>query len=168
MLYFAFPGCFNPPTLAHLAIAKSILKKYPDSKVIFIPVSDYYLKKDLAPAKDRCQMLKLVVGKNMIISDIEIKSKFQPKTLVTLNKLKRNYPNLRLLIGSDNYRRIKTWYHYQTLLKKYSPEIVKRNSSRLLTISSSKIRSLIKRGQSCSRYLDSKVIKYINDHRLYR
>lgn len=43
-----FGGCFNPPTIAHINLAKKVLEKCNLDKLIFVPIGDFYSKKDLA------------------------------------------------------------------------------------------------------------------------
>ena len=54
-----FGGSFNPPTNVHINLAKNLVKDKIVEKVIFVPVGDYYSKKDLIPANYRYTMLKL-------------------------------------------------------------------------------------------------------------
>lgn len=54
-----FGGCFNPPTNAHIYLAKKVLKECKLDKVIFVPVGDFYNKKELISAEHRYNMLKI-------------------------------------------------------------------------------------------------------------
>ena len=187
-MYIAFPGCFNPPTYTHFAIAKYVSQYFNNAKIIFIPVSDKYSKWNLISSKHRLKMLKSIKDSSFIISNIETRSKTQPKTLNTLNKFK--YKKIRLLIGSDNLSNLKSWYQYEEIIKKYQPIIVERgqdNASQIIdkyypkykkffTIikgiihsddSSTFIRENIQRGFNCHYYLPNKIIKYIKKNNLY-
>lgn len=54
-----FGGSFNPPTVAHINLAKQVLEEMNEiEKVIFVPVSTKYNKKGLAPDEVRLNMLK--------------------------------------------------------------------------------------------------------------
>jgi len=188
MHYIAFPGCFNPPTYTHFAIAKYVSQYFNNAKIIFIPVSDKYSKWSLVPSTHRLKMLKSIKDSTFIISDIEIKSKTQPKTLTTLNNLKQK--KLRLLIGSDNLLNLKSWYEYKEIIKKYKPIIVERgqdNAQKIITKyypqykqyftiikgiihsddSSTFIRENVQKGFDCHYYLPTKIIKYIKKNHLY-
>lgn len=187
-MYIAFPGCFNPPTYTHFAIANYVSEYFKGAKIIFIPVSDKYSKWHLIPSFHRLNMLKLVKNKNFIISNIEDKADIQPKTIETLAKL--NKKNVRLLIGSDNLLNLKSWYRYDDLIVKYNPIIVERgddDASKIIEThykkyaqhfevikgiihsddSSTFIRENIVKGQTCHYYLPDAIIKYIKDHHLY-
>ena len=41
-----FGGCFNPPSNIHINLAKNVINEYKLDKLIFVPVGDYYDKKD--------------------------------------------------------------------------------------------------------------------------
>jgi nicotinic acid mononucleotide adenylyltransferase len=86
-MYIAFPGCFNPPTYTHFAIANYVSQYFNNAQIIFIPVSDKYSKWQLVPSAHRLNMLKSIKDSSFIISDIEINCDVQPKTLTTLDKL---------------------------------------------------------------------------------
>ena len=188
MSYIAFPGCFNPPTYTHFAIAAYVSRYFKGAKIIFIPVSDKYSKWSLVSSKHRLAMLKLVKNSNFIVSDIEDKADTQPKTIETLAKL--NKKNIRLLIGSDNLKLLNTWYKYEELIEKYHPIIVERGDDDAMDIiktkyqkhkqyfdvikgiihsddSSTFIRNNIAKGFDCEFYLPSTIIRYIKKHHLY-
>ncbi len=59
-----FGGCFNPPTNAHINLAKKALKECNLDKVIFVPVGDFYDKKELELAKHRYNMLEIACKRN--------------------------------------------------------------------------------------------------------
>jgi nicotinate-nucleotide adenylyltransferase len=188
MSYIAFPGCFNPPTYTHFAIAAYVSQYFNGAKIIFIPVSDKYSKWNLIDSKHRLAMLKLIKNKNFLVSDIETKYDTQPKTIQTLAKL--NQKNIRLLIGSDNLLNLKSWYKYEELIIKYKPIIVERgadNAQKIINTlypkykqsfeiikgiihsddSSTFIRDNVIKGFNCDFYLPDKIIKYIKKHHLY-
>ena len=70
-----FGGSFNPPTNAHISLAKTALEKCKLDKIIFIPMGDFYGKQGLAKAKYRYEMLEIVckAEESFEVSDIEIK-----------------------------------------------------------------------------------------------
>ena len=84
-----FGGCFNPPTIAHIELAKKALAECNLDKVIFVPIGDFYKKKELAPARDRYNMLKIACEDidRIEVSDIEldIYLKFVEFTKGTMN-----------------------------------------------------------------------------------
>ena len=73
-----FGGSFNPPHKMHKNIAlKLIDNKYLD-KVIYVPTGDKYKKDDLVGAKDRYNMVKIMIkdNPNLLVSDYELKKFF--------------------------------------------------------------------------------------------
>lgn len=54
-----FGGCFNPPTNAHINLAKKALKECNLDKVIFVPIGNFYEKKELISGEHRYNMLKV-------------------------------------------------------------------------------------------------------------
>lgn len=91
-----FGGSFNPTTVAHISLAKQILKKIENvDKVIFVPVSTKYNKSGLAPDKERFSMLKKICDEeeNLEVSSIELDSNRQLYTIETLQAIKEQNPN---------------------------------------------------------------------------
>ncbi len=115
----AFGGSFNPPTIAHLAIIKEILKHNP-KRLILIPNGDkyhpFFETKKLASFSDRIAMCQLMVEElndvRIEISEIENKASFEG-TVNTLCKL--NHPVF--VMGSDCLETISNWIEYKTLVK---------------------------------------------------
>ncbi len=54
-----FGGSFNPPTNAHINLAKRALEECELDKVIFVPIGDFYEKAGLVSGKHRYNMLKI-------------------------------------------------------------------------------------------------------------
>jgi len=104
-------------------------------------------------------------------------------TIDTLNFLKKKYPDFifKLLLGEDNFLKIKFWKNYSRILKNYEIIIYPRNNSKskssinrtiklddeLIDISSSKIRQKIKLGLSIRKYVPSKINELIKDKSYY-
>ncbi len=91
-----FGGAFNPPTIAHINLAKQVLKKIENiEKVIFVPVSTKYNKRELASDTDRYNMLKKVCEneEGLEVSSIELDSDRQLYTIETLQKIEEQNPN---------------------------------------------------------------------------
>lgn len=111
-----FPGTFNPIHLAHIKMAQIVLEKFNFDKIIFIPSHiPPHKSVDDNLAKHRYNMVKLVTDKNtkFEISDIEYKSEGKSYTLFTVKKIREEYcikDKLNLLIGTDAFKDIKSWY----------------------------------------------------------
>lgn len=93
-----FGGAFNPPSTAHLNLAKQLLENIKDAeKLLFLPVGYEYNKKDLISSYHRVSMLKLACEnkKNMDICTIEVENK-KLFTINTLDKVKEIYSSLKV------------------------------------------------------------------------
>ena len=91
-----FGGAFNPPTVAHIELAKQVLNGIENvEKVIFVPVSTKYNKSGLASDEDRFQMLKAICDEEegLEVSSIELDSNRQLYTIETLERMKEANPN---------------------------------------------------------------------------
>ncbi len=196
-MFAIYIGSFNPITKAHLSIAQASLT-FAD-KCIFVPVSDLYAKPSLqVKAEDRLNMIKCAIQDEprFEVNDIEIKvaeaTKHQNKSLETLRMLKAEYQeDLAFMIGADNLLQIKTWYHYQELLKEFQVIVISRDCNLVskiiekdaelkellslaillddinIDISSEKVRTAVANQQSIDEYVTPIVKKYIEVHELY-
>lgn len=104
-------GAFNPPHKGHLILAKKAKEILNLNKIIFIPYGKAPLKKkNLAPAKARFEMTKLLIEgkKDFEIEDYEIKKKGPAFTIETIKYLKKKYKNSQIfwIIGEDSLREI--------------------------------------------------------------
>ncbi len=184
-----FGGSFNPPHKMHKKIGLELIEKGYLDKVIYVPTGDKYQKNNLISAKDRYQMLTLMIQgeQYLFLSDYEI-NKNVVYTYQTLSHFKRKYPEdeIYFICGSDNLLRFNTWKNYSYILKKYKIIVIKRNNDQVdeivknnkniinadvtySNLSSTKIRNLIK---SCHKknlllYIDEKVMNYIEEKNLY-
>lgn len=134
-----FGGAFNPPTLAHINLAKQILDNLSNiKKIIFVPVSTKYNKSGLAEDKDRFNMLKTICKEfnNIEVSDIELKSSRQLFTIETLDKIQEQNKNKKIffIIGTDNLKQLDTWHNVDKLLEKYKVIVLKRNDDNISEI----------------------------------
>ena len=175
-----FGGSFNPPTVAHINLAKQILEKVENvEKVIFVPVSTKYNKRGLAPDEVRFDMLKNIcdIEKGLEVSSIELDSTRQLYTIETLEKIKeQNSGNdICFVLGTDNLKELETWHtadkllenfkmivlerdndnmesiiENNNLLKKYSQSFIKLKNIKKIELSASYIRELIKTKKSIS------------------
>ena len=110
-----FGGSFNPPTTAHLAIARTALERLPIRTLLVIPAGDHPHKRnhDMAPAADRLAMCRLAFQglPGAEVDDRELRRSGPSFTVDTLAELAAAAPGeqLFLLIGSDNLPLLPTW-----------------------------------------------------------
>ena len=69
-----FGGSFNPPTYAHINIAKASIEKLGLDKFFFVPVGNLYNKPDLIDEVYRYDMLKIACKNenNIFVEDMLI------------------------------------------------------------------------------------------------
>lgn len=121
-----FGGSFNPPTYAHLEIAKEALKQEKLDKFYFVPVGNTYKKPELMDEKYRYEMLEIMCNNegNIFVEDIEMK---QANTISTIEafemieeKYKKLYENIEIyyIMGADNFIKLPTWNDAEQLAQK--------------------------------------------------
>lgn len=116
-----FPGTFNPIHQAHLKMAEFVLQNFDIEKVIFIPAYIPPHKDiDKTMARHRLNMVKLATNsnQNFEVSDIEYKSEGKSYTLITVKNLIEKYNingKLNMIIGTDAFAKIRTWYKVDEL-----------------------------------------------------
>lgn len=127
-----YGGCFNPPTRAHIELAKKALKECNLDKIIFVPVGDLYSKEGMALGVHRYNMLKLACDgeEKLQVSDIEIKSNKDYKAidifeiLQDQNKENENF----FLMGADNLKNMFSWKESNKLVKDFNYIILDRGT----------------------------------------
>lgn len=180
-----FPGTFNPIHNAHIKMAEFALKKYGFEKIIFIPsYIPPHKNVDKELAQHRFNMVKLAISNNkrFEISDIEYKCEEKSYTLITVKKIIEEYnikERINLIIGTDAFKNIKSWYKVDELkllvhfivfprgmdniyskdFEGFSYEITKMNK---IDISSTDLRNFHK-----YEITEDKVKEYINRNELY-
>ena len=186
-----FGGCFNPPHKMHKNIALNLInKKYVD-KVIYVPTSDNYVKKELISLKHRYNMLKILFkdNSNILISNISQDNKYS-YTYEVLDYFKEKFKEdeIYFICGTDNLKELTTWKNYDYILNNYKLLIIDRDKKELANIikkyqkysnniiltdiktdiiSSSIIRKQIKENKDISKDIDQLVYDYILKNKLY-
>lgn len=177
-----FGGCFNPPTIAHLELAKLVLKEIKLDKIVFVPMSDFYKKKGLISQEHRLNMLKLLTKdeNQMEISNFEFDCKKRLYAVDAFKMIDQKYEGEKYFImGSDNYINIKRWKNSKEL-EKYNYIILDRlnrinlnqniklvSDNKFYNISSSKVRKDIFSGKDVSELITKDVYEYIKLNNLY-
>lgn len=118
-----FPGTFNPIHVAHLSVAQFALDYYGFDKIIFIP-SFIPPHKELNTnlSKHRLKMVELAVSTNskFEVSDIEYHLMGKSYTYNTVCTLINQYNidgKINMLIGTDAFEKIESWYRVDELKK---------------------------------------------------
>ncbi len=191
-----FGGSFNPIHRGHINLAVSVMKKLMLDKVIFIPsgLAPHKSSSEYADSADRLEMCRLATEEyeSFEVSDYEINKSGKSYSVYTVEHFRKIFPDdeLFLMVGSDMLLTFDTWFRYEDILKNAVLAAVSRNGNdfdelykmteRLsdlgrivvinndaITISSSKIRKMIKNNEDISCYLNGKVVKYIILKNLY-
>lgn len=191
-----FGGSFNPIHNGHINLAVSVKNELKLDKVIFIPsgTAPHKSSNEYASAEDRLKMCRLALEDydDFEISDYELCRQGKSYTVYTVRYFKQLYPydELVWMVGSDMLLTFDQWYEYREILGKVTLAAISRYGSDLnelyemseklslygkiivvnasaVTISSTKIRKMIKNNEDLSCYLNGKVVKYIMLKNLY-
>lgn len=193
--YGFFGGSFNPPTIAHEIIAKEIAKEFNLDKVYFVPVGDFYNKKDLIDERKRFEMLNLITDSNIDVLDIELKAKKSLQTIDAFNLInnKFNLSKNYFILGGDNLEKLHNWENAEKclnsniiaikrgkkiediiennkLLKLNKERIFIYNTNKLSNYSSTEVRNAIKNNNKeiLKEMLNEKVYSYVEKNMLYK
>ena len=127
-----FGGSFNPPTNAHINLAKKALEKCLIDKIIFVPMGDLYEKENLAKAQERYNMLKIICSKDnrLEVSDVELKINKNLTTIEAFRLIEKLYPDddKYFLMGADNFVKIVNWEESEQLINKYKYIVFEREN----------------------------------------
>lgn len=191
-----FGGTFNPPQLAHRKMLETVADMKDVSRVIVIPNNippHKTMDSRSADGADRLYMCRIMCGgiKKAVVSDIELKCEGKSYTVYTIEKLKKRYKDLWLLIGGDMVASFTSWYSYEKILQTAGIIAVRRpdvsdtdfdaavkdleskggritvTDAKMPQISSTEIRNLIRSGQSADGFLQPEVARFIKEKGLY-
>lgn len=126
-----FGGCFNPPTIAHIELAKLAIKEGNLDKLIFVPMGNCYPKNDLIDIKYRYEMLKIAIKneKNMEVSDMQFNQSSISYAIDSFLKIDKKYDAEKYFVmGEDNFKNIEKWKSSDEL-KKYKFIVFEREGN---------------------------------------
>lgn len=189
--YGVFGGSFDPVHYGHLLVAEEAAAQLDLRRVLFLPAfrPAHKRRRSLAGVEHRLAMLRLAVRGNprFEVSSLEASSGGVSYTVDTLSALaaKRNGP-LYFIMGQDSLEEFDTWRSPGTILRLARLVVVPRGDRDLpplrpalrrrtivlrsprVGISSSEIRSRIRRSRSVRYWTPDSVRAYIARHGLYR
>lgn len=179
-------GSFNPPHLGHILVAQQVLDFTHLDEVWFLPAFTHTFDKPLAPVSNRLEMAKLLHLPRTKVSTLEIDHHLDGNTINLVPILKEKYPHdqFTFIMGSDQLPYFTKWGNWEKLLDVLPFLIVPRasysfepmykgmsilNSPEFITtnISSSMVRSRIKKGLSIEYLVTKEVREYIKEMGLY-
>ena len=181
-------GTFNPPHFGHLALAEAAFYQLKLDRVIFIPAllpPHKTLRNDDPRLRYRMTVLACKGNPAFLVSRIELDRDAVSYSVDTLRELKKIYgahAEFFFLTGSDSLRELESWKENKKLLKLAHFVVARRPGFSIrgrkrditvidmpsLDISSSMIRSRVKKSLSIKRMVPGAVIKFIEDNRLYK
>lgn len=191
-----FGGSFNPPTYAHINVAKMSIEKFNLDAVYFVPVGNLYNKPSLIDENYRYKMLELICDDKIKVESIELGRKEPLNTLQAFELIEQKYKNTEnyYIMGADNFEKLPTWKNAKELIENYKYIIFERNGSnsksmidthgllkqnrdnfkflsveQYSNVSSGIIRKLIQNQnyEECEKYTRPEIVKYIKENKLY-
>ena len=178
-----FGGTFDPVHVGHLAIANAALDELALDRVYFVPARHSPLKQDgpIASAEDRIAMLAAATHDEtrFRVSPVELDRTGPSFTIDTLESLRDQGP-LFLILGSDAYADFERWREPARIRDlatiavaarpgaPNAPQGVRMLDLPLMDISSRELRARAARGRSLRYLVPEAVLRYIEEHRLYR
>ena len=123
----AFFGAFNPPTVAHIEVARCAMEATGREGVVYVPSKSVYIRdeqgKDFAFSDwQRLEMLRRAAESRpwMAVTDLELRSEEQPRTYDTLCRLRDEGYDPALLIGSDKLGELEhIWRHVEDIGREF-------------------------------------------------
>jgi len=185
-----FFGSFNPIHLGHMAIANYIIEFTEMDQLWFIisPHNPLKKKRTLLADYHRLELVQRAIGNdmNMRASDIEFSMPKPSYTIDTLAWLTDKFPGkeFSLIMGSDQLAHFHKWKNYAEIMNLYHRYVYPRSNvdndnlpfmenatlvnAPIIEISSSFIRSAIKKGKDVRHFLAREVWEYIDEMNFYR
>ena len=120
-----FGGAFDPPHLAHVALARAAIAQFALDALHVLPTGDAWHKsRPLNPAADRLAMTRLafegVPGcERVTVDDRELRRDGPTYTIDTLTGLRAEHPGAELLlqIGADQAAALQSWRRIGDILQ---------------------------------------------------
>lgn len=185
-----FGGTFNPVHAGHVKLVENFKDKLNLDKVLVIPTAQPPHKeaKELVSAEDRINMCRIAFSHIAEVSDIEISRGGKSYTVLTLEELKKIYPDdeFYFLVGSDMLLSFKRWYRWEDILSMCTLCATDRNNEESCRetdpeffrkiifcdfektiVSSTEVREKIERKEDVSHLISEEVFNYIKEKGLY-
>ncbi|WP_157264801.1 nicotinate-nucleotide adenylyltransferase [Azohydromonas aeria] len=189
-------GSFNPPHLAHLALARQARDELRLDEVRLLPAGRPWQKlaegRRIVDAPHRVAMLQLLLQgePGLAIDERELHRAGPSYTLDTVRELAAEVPGakLYLVVGQDQYARLHTWHGWQEILQRVTLAVAGRAGQAPrapvevaavahdietlalppMAVASTDIRERAARGEDLSSLVGSAVAAYIDQNALYR
>jgi nicotinate-nucleotide adenylyltransferase len=186
-----FGGTFDPPQLAHVALARSARDALALDELRWMPTGHPWQKTHpITPAAHRAEMVRLTIAgePGFVLERCEVERAGPTFTLQTVRELQQRDGPAQwvLVIGTDQYNNFHTWHGWRELIGLVTLAVAARSGVALqphaevartphlvvpwtpLTVSASDIRARVQRGESIAGLVADAVASYIDQHHLYR
>ena len=187
-------GTFDPPHLAHLALARSALQVLHLDELWWLPAGQPWQKagRSLADGVHRAAMVRLLIQDEprFCLDERELRRPGPTFTVDTVRECRAEHPGAAffLILGQDQYGRLDTWREWPALLGQVTLAVAARGGQqpmpspalavhphRLEVLplpdmpeSSTALREALTRGDDVSPMVGQAVAGYISRHHLYR
>ena len=187
-----FGGAFDPPHVAHVALARAAVDQLALDELRILPTGDAWHKsRPLSPAPHRLAMARLAFAglPRVVIDDRELRRPGPTYTVDTLRELQDEQPGaqLFLVMGEDQAAALTRWHEWETVVslaliavagraatpQEARPALPPQARSRPLMLpampaSATAIRSLVASGRPIADLVPPGVASYIDRHSLYQ
>lgn len=199
-----YGGTFSPIHKGHIKSALEFFHGMSLDRLLIIPSAKPPHKSEVAgaTAEDRLNMARLAFSDSheyengkILVSDYEIEKGDKSYTVHTLEHFKCEGRQVFLLMGTDMFVTLDTWYRAEdifalsdivlirresdsaslSLIESKNAEYIEKYSARThfiesspLVISSTALREMIKKGEDVSEFIPKEVNGYISENNLYR
>ena len=189
-----FGGAFDPPHLAHVALAQAAVQQLRLDELRVFPTGQAWHKaRSLTGATHRLAMATLAFSgvPNAVVDDRELRRSGPTYTVDTLRELRAAAPDatLLLVVGADQAEALHSWRESGEILRLATVAVAARarpdpnappfDAGRLpgghfasvelpsMPVSATQIRALVAAGQDISHLVPPGVASYIDRHHLY-
>lgn len=189
-----FGGAFDPPHLAHVALAQAAVEQLDLHQLRVLPTGQAWHKaRELSSAEHRLAMAREAFGAvpRAFVDDRELRRAGPTYTIDTLRQLRAEFPGMELMlvIGADQAEALHSWRESEQILKLATVAVAERarpdpdappfdRSSLLgarsakvelppMPVSATQVRALVAAGQEIGRLVPPGVASYIARHHLY-
>jgi nicotinate (nicotinamide) nucleotide adenylyltransferase/ribosome silencing factor RsfS/YbeB/iojap len=189
-----YGGAFDPPHVAHAALAQAAIDQWGLDELRIIPTGQAWHKsRVLTPAVHRIVMARMAFEgiPQARIDEREVQRSGHSYTIDTLRELQTEHPQAQLfvLMGQDQWALFPQWHAYEDILKiatilvairagsvRTDTEVDLKNHGKIKcniiqlspsSISATEIRQFCQHGQSMDHLVKPSVARYIERNRLY-
>lgn len=187
-----FGGTFNPPHLAHLVVADTVLDRLNLDQVWWIPTATpphKQHKEGVVAPEHRLAMTERATASNdsFKVCNVEIQRQGVSYTVDTIRVLQEQYPknSFWFVLGGDMLVDFPSWHRSDEIVERVPLVVYPRPNAELtqvpekyrsyaqqvetplMGISGTDIRQRIRNGYSCRYIVPDTVLAYIQQHKLY-